>query len=445
MNNNKGPAIIVTSRAPIDGRCKTRLSSMLSQQQRQDLQTAMILDEMHSFRKTGLPILLFITPSNAEQEMRKLGITSCMFFPQTGTDLGEMMKNAFSKAFSLGYSPCVLIGTDIPEYDDLAINEAFTMLGTHDIVITPTLDGGYCLIGMNEMQEAAFQKIEYGTSSVLEKTIETIKKTGKSIALTQAQRDIDTPEDLIRFAAKGFQPRCPRSSKLAMDFRLESISIIIPAYNEEAALPSLLAQLDSIRNDCEIIFVDGGSSDQTAHMIKEAGYPCHQEKGRGRQLNEGARHAHGDILFFLHCDSIIPHDALSQIREILDRNDAGFFGIKFDTHEWVMKVCGRQSNRRAKYRQIPFGDQGIFLRSNIFWKVGGFPEIPLMEDYEFSLRLRKRKIRFGQTRDPIITSARRYGKGFFHQLKVMYQMHELRYLYRHGHTPEKLKKRYEKI
>ena len=77
--------------------------------------------------------------------------------------------------------------------------------------------------------------------------------------------------------------------------------------------------------------------------------------------------------------------------------------------------------------------------------MGGFPEIPLMEDYQFSMGVRERGIRFGQTRDPIITSARRYGKGFFHQLKVMYQMHELRFRYRHGCSPEELKERYKKV
>ena len=230
-----------------------------------------------------------------------------------------------------------------------------------------------------------------------------------------------------------------------MKYRSADISIIIPAYNEQDVLPRLLFQLEAIRKECQIIFVDGGSSDATKQIIAHAGYPCFEGKGRGAQLNSGARRATGKILFFLHCDSVVPDNPLQQICEVMEAYDMGFFGIRFDSTDWVMGVCGRQSNRRAKYRQIPFGDQGIFLKKTLFESLGGFPELPLMEDYQFSLNARKAGIHMGQTQYPLTTSARKYGTGFFHQLGIMYKMHVLRWQYRHGAAPEQLAESYRRM
>lgn len=222
----------------------------------------------------------------------------------------------------------------------------------------------------------------------------------------------------------------------------ESISIVVPMYNEESTIESLLKQLEPYKSECEIILVDGGSTDSTLSMIPQDWTVLHSGNGRGHQLNDGAKASTGDILFFLHCDSIIPENITGQILEVMGKYEMGFFGVKFDSSDWVMGVCGRQSNRRAKYRQIPFGDQGIFIKRNLFESLGRFPEIPLMEDYQFSLTARNTGVKMGQTESPIITSARRYGKGFFHQLWVMYFMHKLRHLYRKGMPAEQILQMY---
>ena len=448
MQDKQNPAIIITTRVPVDASCKTRLSPLLDARERCLLQRAMIEDELEAIRQTGLPCLAFFTPAEEEGAMLDIAGDCTAILPQTGAGLGQMMRNAFEHAFAEGYSPCILVGSDVPQLSEDDFRQAMGALEGNDVVLGPTEDGGYCLIGMNGLVEAAFDVQAYGTRSVLDETVRALEAGGCRVALTQTHRDVDTPEDLKALTRKEDAAHL-KSSQLArklLEGKPEpTISIVIPAYNEESTLGTLLPQLKPLRDRCQIIFVDGGSEDASRRIIEDAGYPCLSGCGRGNQLNTGARKATGDALFFLHCDSVLPPDPLGQIREVLGSERAGFFGVRFDSEDWVMGVCGRQSNRRAKYRQIPFGDQGIFIFRDLFWEMGGFPEIPLMEDYQFSMGVRERGIRFGQTRDPIITSARRYGKGFFHQLKVMYQMHELRFRYRHGCSPEKLKERYKKV
>lgn len=448
MQEKRNPAIILTTRVPVGPSCKTRLSPILGSAERCLLQQAMIEDELEAIRRTGLPCLAFVTPMEAEGHMERITGSDVALLPQIGNDLGQMMQNALAEAFERGYSPCILVGSDIPQLKTEDFLEAIDVLRRNDVVLGPTEDGGYCLIGMNEPCPEAFDVQSYSTGSVLDETIRSLENTGKKVVLAKEHCDIDTPDDLRAFLENEGSAHLRTfqiAEKLLAEKAQPSISVVIPVYNEESTLGTLLPQMEGLREHCQIIFVDGGSSDASRSIIENAGYPCLLGSGRGNQLNEGARKATGDALFFLHCDSILPDHPLDQIREVLQHDQAGFFGVRFDSDDWVMGVCGRQSNRRAKYRQIPFGDQGIFIFRKLFWEVGGFPEIPLMEDYQFSLGLRARRIRFGQTREPIVTSARRYGKGFFHQLKVMYQMHELRFRYRHGCTPEELRERYRKV
>lgn len=195
----------MTTRAPSSDACKSRLAPLLSLQQRQTLQKAMILDELSAASKLDVPILIFATPSTSLQEMEELvsreypDAIEYRIFPQEGNELGAIMKHAFQRAFSLGYSPCILIGSDIPSFTDKDFEGAFDELKHSNVVMSPTLDGGYCLIGMNELYPEAFAKIEYGTKSVLEQTVQTMEGLGIKISLLSKKQDIDAPDDLFEF------------------------------------------------------------------------------------------------------------------------------------------------------------------------------------------------------------------------------------------------------
>ena len=165
------------------------------------------------------------------------------------------------------------------------------------------------------------------------------------------------------------------------------ISIIIPIYNEEKTIEKLLATLEPVKGRCEILFVDGGSTDKTLELLGNRYPVLHSEKGRAKQMNAGAKASKGEILFFLHCDSELPKTALEEIELVMKNHRAGCFGIAFHSWNFFMFTCRVSSNHRVFDRKIMFGDQGIFLERKLFFEAGMFPELPIMEDYQFSLTL----------------------------------------------------------
>ena len=229
-----------------------------------------------------------------------------------------------------------------------------------------------------------------------------------------------------------------------MDSREANISVVVPVYNEARALPSMVTQLEPLRSQCEVVFADGGSTDGTCDAVPPWITLVRTAKGRGVQLNAGAAAASGDILLFLHADCALPPDALRLVREVLAGNDLGFFGIRYDRAGWLLDACARQSNRRAR-GGIPFGDQGIFIWRSRFEQLGGFPDLPIMEDYQFSLDARAAGFSIGQASAPLVTSSRRLGWCFTQQLKTIAGMQVLRWLYRRGVEPAKLDRLYRDI
>lgn len=190
------------------------------------------------------------------------------------------------------------------------------------------------------------------------------------------------------------------------------ISVIIPALNEAGRLPGLLDTLRAQAGPFEIIVVDGGSADDTAERAIAGGAELIlARRGRGHQLRAGAAHAKGDVLLFLHADSVFPDDGLAAIVDALNRNPAavgGNFRLHFDGDDpfsrWLDGFYA-WIRRHGVY----YGDSGMFVRRRAYDALGGMRELELMEDFDFNRRLEK----FGTTvcidAPPLITSARRFG------------------------------------
>jgi rSAM/selenodomain-associated transferase 2 len=188
-----------------------------------------------------------------------------------------------------------------------------------------------------------------------------------------------------------------------------NISVIIPTLNEAANLTKCFPT-DS--QEVEVIVADGESQDGTAEMAAAQGWKvCVSHPGRGRQMNAGAKIASGEIFLFLHADTRLPEDFAAHIRRILALPgvSAGAFLLRVNSSQRQMRIIERVANWRSRRLQLPFGDQAIFLRAEQFWSVGGFPDLPIMEEVELIRRLRRHG-RIGTAPVPVVTSARRWQK-----------------------------------
>lgn len=455
--NSSRNALIVFTREPEPGKTKTRLMPYLSPEQCAELHRCMLKDISREMRKADAALIVAYTGENTGDPvfLRSIMGKSALFIRQRGGDIGSRMQNAIEDVLGLGYDKAVLIGTDIPEIKAETINASLDLLESCDVVMGPTYDGGYYLIGMRAVHTEAFNVKSYGGSSVFDETVSSLRKAGLSAEKTDTYADLDTAEDLSGFRRRmRIDPGLRKTHTGQFLAETAKISVIVPVYNEAAEIGRLVGQLKPYRNECEIIIVDGESTDGTPGKIREyAGEASRdilvleEKKGRSLQMNAGAGKSTGDILFFLHCDCTLPENFLEEIRRVMAANDWGCFRVKFPSSNFFMLTNCIISNHRALCRRLPFGDQGIFINRDLFFEAGMFPEIPLMEDYEFSIRMKRRKgVRGpGMTRKWLITSARRYGRGTGSILRTEMQMWKLRRMYRRGVSSGVLQNIYKDI
>ncbi len=171
---------------------------------------------------------------------------------------------------------------------------------------------------------------------------------------------------------------------------LQKISVIIPILNEAKILEKTLSQLQSALGAHELIVVDGGSTDGSVHIAEKYGKVITSEPGRAKQLNAGAVSATGDILVFLHADIWLEPGALASVETALASGFVGGgFRQKIDGRHFLYRVIEIAGNMRGKYLKVFYGDSGIFLRRGDFETLGGFPEVPILEEMEFSKKIRR--------------------------------------------------------
>ncbi|MDX1433437.1 MAG: TIGR04283 family arsenosugar biosynthesis glycosyltransferase [Gammaproteobacteria bacterium] len=221
------------------------------------------------------------------------------------------------------------------------------------------------------------------------------------------------------------------------------LSVIIPALDDAEHLAATLDSVAALRRSGhEVIVVDGGSRDAT-RAVARAGAdrvlasPC----GRARQMNAGAAAASGDALVFLHADTLLPEHAADTVLDALERRCWGRFDVRLDARAPVFRIIESLMNLRSRMTGIATGDQCIFVERTAFRAVGGYPEIPLMEDVDLSRRL--------NTLGPpacvsarVVTSARRWRRHGI--LRTVFLMWRLRMQYALGADPRRLASFYER-
>jgi rSAM/selenodomain-associated transferase 2/rSAM/selenodomain-associated transferase 1 len=394
--------LILFARFPLAGKVKTRLIHALGAEGAAALHRRLVLRTLRTANA-------LCQSENVELEIRFAGDEGnkmrhwlgdgWLGRPQCEGDLGQRMAGAFADSFREGSPATVIIGSDCPTLTPEVLAAAFDSLKTSPVVFGPATDGGYYLIGLTQLVPELFQGVAWGTETVLAQSQEILARLGNKPALLTPLADLDRPEDLAAWQ---------RVANID-DNDLTRVSVIIPALNEAGEITKTIATARA-GNPHEIMVVDGGSTDDTVQRARESGVAViNSASGRARQMNAGAARANGNVLLFLHADTLLSRDYLSAISRVLPTpgRAAGAFRFRIDgdfAGKWLLEWI---TNLRSQWRQMPYGDQALFMRRSLFEEIGGFADLPIMEDYELVRRLRQQG-RIVIAPSAAITSGRRW-------------------------------------
>ena len=286
--------LIVFARWPVPGATKTRLIPALGALPAAELQRRMTLRTMDAARRWAGPAGRHIEVRHAGgtgRDMRRWLGSGPRYRRQSGEDLGRRMAAAFRSAFDEGCRRPLLIGTDCPGVTAELLDEATAALAERDLVLGPSRDGGYWLIGMARPLPV-FHGVEWSTASVLSRTLQRARRHGLRVHLLAELSDVDLPEDLSH-AGGLLEPDRP------------VISVVIPALNEAGNIEAAVRSADA--PGVELIVVDGGSTDGTPERAERLGARVlPSAPGRARQQNAGAAAARAETVLFLHADTLLP-------------------------------------------------------------------------------------------------------------------------------------------
>jgi rSAM/selenodomain-associated transferase 2/rSAM/selenodomain-associated transferase 1 len=402
--------VILLTRYPRAGQTKTRMIEHLGAKGAAELQREMtehVVAQLQPALGPNRHLEVRFAGGSVRKMQRWLGPQVVhRYLPQGEGDLGERLNRAVIATFQAGARAVVVIGADCPGLAASHIDQTFARLTQTQaqtqtpIVFGPAADGGYYLVGLRRPLPPLFCGVNWGTRSVLAESVHIAKRAGANPVFLEELSDVDEPADL---------PAWERARD-----KSRTISIIIPTLNDAhelgAALASVRTSAAAAGEAVDIIVADGGSADETLQVAQDHGaVTIHSPAGRARQMNAGAALARGEILLFLHADTELPPGYVAAIHRALrcPATVAGAFRFRVRESFGGKSLLEWATNLRSRWRQMPYGDQGLFVRRWAFARLGGFPELPLMEDYEFVRRIR----RLGKVvtiREAIRTSGRRW-------------------------------------
>lgn len=384
---NEPERLIVFTRYPEPGRSKTRLIPALGADGAAELHRRMARHTLQWAERLAetRPVNVRVRFTGAEAAaMAECFGSQFLYEPQGEGDLGQRLERAVREAFPVGCRRVVAVGTDCPNLSEQIVRQAFDHLQDHDLVIGPATDGGYYLIGVSRHCDSLFQHISWGSDQVLQQTLTAARQANLSIALLPTLADVDRPEDLAVWQqvqnAKRKQVVTP------------TISVVIPTLDDEPLLESALVSATADENIERIVVAAGQSEASLRLAIKHRCRVLTSPPGRARQMNAGARAAIGEVLLFLHADTRLPDGYAAEVHSTLATPGmiAGAFSLTIDARGWRYRLIEGGVAVRSRWRQMPYGDQALFLRRDVFETLNGFRDLPIMEDFDFIRRLRHR-------------------------------------------------------
>jgi rSAM/selenodomain-associated transferase 2/rSAM/selenodomain-associated transferase 1 len=401
--------LIIFTRYPEPGTTKTRMIAELGTEGAADLQRRMtehiVARVVKLIGLRNMPVEIRYE-GGSEQLMAAWlghGFTYC---PQGQGNIGLRMGRALEEAFGQGFETVIIVGSDIPDITTEILQNAFKMLDHIDLVLGPARDGGYYLIGVHcksfqHWNPQLFDDISWGTESVLTQTLAIAERLGLTYRLLDMLNDVDRPEDLsVWYQAS---TPCPPSSNSI------PLSIIIPTLNEADIIRETVAGIRQNKRT-EIIVVDGGSQDGTADIAESLGAKVlRTSPSKAAQMNAGAAIAGGGLLLFLHADTRLPENFEECVLAAASQDGfcAGAFSLAIESQSKSLRLIEQIANWRSRFLQLPYGDQALFVSRGLFQEVGGYPDYPIMEDFELIRRL-KQKGKITILAQSVRTSPRRW-------------------------------------
>jgi uncharacterized protein len=430
MNQTVRKGLIIFMRYPEPGRVKSRLAKSIGEERAARVYDKLLrrnLGIVSEYKRLHPSVEVFISfsPEEKGEQIEKSYPGPWRFIPQEGVDLGLRMEQAISRVMEEGCRHVLLVGTDLADIKTSDFEDAFDALKKSDAVLGPAADGGFYLIGLTRPCPAVFRSREWGTADVYRKSEQLLRESGFGVHRIATRRDVDRPEDLKILSENAmFQ---------------DSLSVIIPTLALSERLDHLLASINAqLWPDDEIVVVKGGRHTyEDKGQIDDNTRLILSPKGRGVQLNSGARAASGSIFLFLHEDSLPPPNFSYLVRQIsvTDNSSLGCFQLGFSPSSSSLDMIADWANIRTRIFKLPYGDQGLFCRRSTFFQAGGFKRQYLMEDVDFVRHCRK----LGSLLvlpQKLYTSPRRYLKKGV--LRACIENHILTILYRIGVDDRKL-------
>lgn len=379
------PLVLLFVRPPVRGRVKTRLAATegagealrIYRALAEDVHAAALAAQAEGRADLALCVDAGDDAEPAVGEVARWLPGARHLWAQGPGDLGQRLARAFVRGFAAGAPAVAAVGSDVVGLTPGRLAQAFEALTRADVALAPAPDGGYGLLALAAPAPQLFERVPWSTAGVAEVTRERAREAGLRLEDLAPLRDVDVAQDL--------------------DGALPWVSVLVPVLDEMPRLPerlgALLEQVRAAGPDAELLVVDGGSRDGSAEAAGAAGARVLvAPRGRGRQLAQAARAARGRWLWTVHADATARPGTLARVLAFARRG----------THAWgIVRTCvegggpllsalSAVTEIRARWLGTPYGDQGVLVQRALYDAVGGYADVPLMEDVLLARALRRR-------------------------------------------------------